>query len=491
MISRADLIASAEPTPDRMLSPSSYSEALLPSLRLARSSQLARRIGKLLVFLLVVGFVLVGFAPWQQSVSGSGQVIAPNPEDQPQTIEAPIKGRIESWGEGIKLNAKVAKGQTIAEIRDIDPELLTRLEASVEASMAQIAALEVLVEASDKNTEAARRTVDSQKALLSSYESAMEQIIGAADAAIASAQNKIEAEEKERSELQAALTQIEADYERQKRLFEQMVVAEVKVQIAERKFRETTFKIEKATAKISAAMNDKIGKERDRDAKARKAQADIDYASAQLEKSRGAIAKAESERAKAQSELEKARQSLLEKQSKQAAQLNRTVTAPFDGQITYITPNQGSKMIKVGDPLCVIVPHTTERAVEILLDGNDAPLVTPGNHVRLQFEGWPAVQFAGWPSVAVGTFGGEVVSVDATDNGKGKFRVIVVPHDEVHEWPDDRYLRQGVRTNGWVLLKQVPLWYEIWRNMNGFPPVVDPDDADTTKKKSNKPKLPK
>ena len=125
MISRADLIASAEPTPDRMLSPSAYSEALLPSLRLARSSQLARRIGKLLVFLLVVGFVLVSFAPWQQSVSGSGQVIAPNPEDQPQTIEAPIKGRIESWGEGIKLNAQVTKGQTIAEIRDIDPELLS------------------------------------------------------------------------------------------------------------------------------------------------------------------------------------------------------------------------------------------------------------------------------------------------------------------------------------------------------------------------------
>ncbi|MEM7457372.1 MAG: toxin secretion protein, partial [Planctomycetota bacterium] len=105
-----------------------------------------------------------------------------------------------------------------------------------------------------------------------------------------------------------------------------------------------------------------------------------------------------------------------------------------------------------------------------------------------QFEGWPAVQFAGWPSVAVGTFGGVVASVDATDNGKGQFRVLVTPGDA--EWPSDRYLRQGVRANGWVMLREVSLGYEIWRQLNGFPVIVssgEPSGGDEIKT----PKLPK
>jgi hypothetical protein len=99
--------------------------------------------------------------------------------------------------------------------------------------------------------------------------------------------------------------------------------------------------------------------------------------------------------------------------------------------------------------------------------------------VRLQFEGWPAVQFVGWPSVARGTFGGEVVLIDPTDDGTGRFRVLVAPRPdvvndgtEVVEWPGPRWLRQGVQVNGWVLLNRVPLWYEIWRQLNGFPPAL-------------------
>jgi hypothetical protein len=106
---------------------------------------------------------------------------------------------------------------------------------------------------------------------------------------------------------------------------------------------------------------------------------------------------------------------------------------------------------------------------------------TPGSPVRLQFEGWPAIQFVGWPSVAVGTFGGEVVFIDPTDDGYGRFRIVVSARPDVttrdgkthiEDWPGNRFLRQGVRSKGWVLLQQVPLWLEIWRQLNGFPPVV-------------------
>ena len=142
----------------------------------------------------------------------------------------------------------------------------------------------------------------------------------------------------------------------------------------------------------------------------------------------------------------------------------------------------------------MIVPDTDELAVEMKVSGNDMPLIHEGDRVRLQFEGWPAVQFVGWPSVAVGTFGGKVNRVFPTDDGMGNFRVVVTPDNHFARedgWPDDRYLRQGVRANGWVLLKQVPLGYEIWRQLNGFPTnrrrrgTVKSDD------KGSKVKLPK
>jgi len=115
--------------------------------------------------------------------------------------------------------------------------------------------------------------------------------------------------------------------------------------------------------------------------------------------------------------------------------------------------------------------------------------------VRLQFEGWPAVQFVGWPSVAVGTFPGRIILVDAADNGKGQFRVLVEPDPQAGEagaWPSARYLRQGVRANGWVLLNRVRLGYELWRQFNGFPPTIaasepwQPGDKDKGDKKERK-----
>ena len=136
-----------------------------------------------------------------------------------------------------------------------------------------------------------------------------------------------------------------------------------------------------------------------------------------------------------------------------------------------MTPPLG-EIVKAGDPLLTLVPETMDRAVEIWVDGNDAPLIREGSTVRLQFEGWPAVQFVGWPSVAVGTFGGRVALIDATDDGQGKFRLLVVPDPAEPAWPDVRFLRQGVRAKGWVLMNRVSLGYEVWRQLNGFPPVV-------------------
>jgi multidrug efflux pump subunit AcrA (membrane-fusion protein) len=185
-------------------------------------------------------------------------------------------------------------------------------------------------------------------------------------------------------------------------------------------------------------------------------------------------------RAYEQAELEYAR--YLTDEANASAELSRievrlarqsvqSVKAPRSGTILRRMSGQGSDLVKPGDVLAVIVPDTESRAVEIWIDGNDAPLVHPEQHVRLQFEGWPAVQFSGWPSVAAGTFGAEVAFVDPADNGQGKFRVVIVP-TKGESWPSSRYLRQGVRANAWISLSKVRLGYELWRQFNGFPPSL-------------------
>jgi len=176
-------------------------------------------------------------------------------------------------------------------------------------------------------------------------------------------------------------------------------------------------------------------------------------------------------RASAESEIASASAEVARIEVRLARQQTQAVKAPRTGTVFRVVAKQGGEMVKEGDVLTVLVPDTLARAVELLIDGNDVPLVTPGRAVRLQFEGWPAVQFAGWPAVAVGTFGGKVAFVDAADDGKGKFRAVIVP-DGKEPWPATRFLRQGTRANGWVLLDTVRLGYEVWRTLNGFPPVL-------------------
>lgn len=154
---------------------------------------------------------------------------------------------------------------------------------------------------------------------------------------------------------------------------------------------------------------------------------------------------------------------------KLSRQHTQRVIAPMDGSILKRNTGQESVFVKAGEVIAELVPTTNSRAVELWIDGNDVPLVNVGDEVRLQFEGWPSIQFSGWPSVAVGTFGALVSVVDAAADTQGRFRLLVTPGKDDH-WPEARYLRQGIRAHGWVLLGRVKLWFELWRRFNGFPP---------------------
>jgi biotin carboxyl carrier protein len=183
---------------------------------------------------------------------------------------------------------------------------------------------------------------------------------------------------------------------------------------------------------------------------------------------------------------ESAASELAESETKLSRQENQVIYAPKDGVILKVLAGDAATVVKSGDKLATFAPNLSDPAVEIYVSGNDIPLVIEGRKVRLQFEGWPIIQFSGWPSLAVGTFGGVISSVDSSISENGKFRVIV-KKDKNEKWPDERFLRHGAKAQAWILLNNVSLGYEFWRQLNSFPPSFDNElKATQTKDELNK-----
>lgn len=485
--------AAGGPRSRSMLVPIAYSESAMPALRLTRSSRLIRRVAKLLLVSMFVAIGMLAFVPWQQSATGSGTVIAFSPSERLQVIESPTKGRIVRWGDNVVENSHVTKGTFLCEIRDLDDDYSSRLEQQLANTRLTVIGSKQQFEASKQNLVATKMVVDSFERNVRAYTTVKVETAASQDAFVEMAEKKVAAEMQQFNEVEAALPQLEAEVARVRVLQAEGNVALQKLQEVERKLSEAKAKVQKAKEYVASAKAELEAKRRDRVAKIEKAQVDIDYAEAAVRKARADVAKTESDVAKASQDVAKAEKEVLEMEVKVARQSTQTIVAPMSGFITQISPNLGSGVLKEGDTICTIVPDSTERAVQVWLDGNDTPLVTPGRHVRLQFEGWPALQFAGWPSVAIGTFGGEVVSIDATDNGKGKFRILVRPDESSYAWPAPRFLRQGVKAHAWVILNRVPLWFEVWRQLNGFPRTItsEPGKESDGDKKAKPPKMPK
>ncbi len=154
--------------------------------------------------------------------------------------------------------------------------------------------------------------------------------------------------------------------------------------------------------------------------------------------------------------------------SRQSVQI---VRAPRDGTILRVNAGDAATFISAGQVVATFVPDNVERAIEIYVDGRDIALVREGAPVRIQFEGWPVIQVSGWPSVAIGTFSGHVIAIDPSAQASGRFRILVEEDaDTGSPWPDRRFVRFGSKARAWVLLETVPVGYEIWRQLNNFPP---------------------
>lgn len=433
-----------------------------PAMHMVRTGRVVRFLGKVTFVVLIASVFVMIFVPWRQTARGYGQVVALDPQQRPQSVLSQIKGNVKFVKSGLREGSKVEQG-----------EILLRLDPSASEAVSladsQIVAIESKLLAAEGNLRIAEQAAELQEQSGQKLNESLVQDFRAA-------QQKWEQSKNEVDVTQAELK----DKQNQLRIAEEVLtkglVSKEEVFSKRQDYeaqRAKVLKAENAAEESYAALRSK-----EEEIESKKREIDI--------KNRSANQKVLDEIQKLKS-IEK---ELLDLKTKRDEFNRLEVRAPRSGVIQEWFGLEGSDTVKEGDKLFTIVPDTSELAVELKISGNDMPLVKEGDHVRLQFEGWPAVQFVGWPSVAVGTFGGKVNRVFPTDDGKGSFSLVVIP-DQVFEgespWPDDRYLRQGVRVNGWVLLRQVTLGYEIWRQLNGFPPTI----ADEAPKKESKVKLPK
>jgi len=454
------------------LSDAAYQEVDFPALRLTRSLRFARRIAKWLLVALGLAVIAMLLVPWQQSIRGTGAVVAFDPVNRPQSVEAPVKGVIAEIGAGITENALVKKGQLVYRIADQDPQYLSRLRDQVTNTRDQLAAAKQRLAGSADQLAANSRVVLAKEGEVASIRAGQIEALSAAAAYVLMAKNKLAAEREGLNAAEDAVWQANLDYQRKKGLNDKGLETGLKFQEADLKLRQATAKQAMAEQYVRAAENDVDGKQKDREAKRQEWQGKINKTESEWEKSQSEVSKAEIEISKTREAISKVKNDLNKLQTQIARQETQDVVAPRDGYIMRLVAYDKSAIVKQGDTLFTIVPETDKPAVQVWVSGNDAPLIAPGRHVRLQFEGWPAAQFSGWPSVAVGTFGGTVALVDPTDDGQGNFRIVVVPDEQDSPWPEYPYLRQGVQVYGWVLLDQVSLGYEMWRRMNGFPPSL-------------------
>lgn len=390
------------------------------TLRTLRTHRGSRVLAKFLLCGLLL-FLLLLFLPWQQNIRGVGQVTALDPANRPQTVETVIAGRIQKWF--VREGDLVKKGDTIVSISEVkekyfDPQLLSRLNE-------QILAKQSSLDSKRKKAEALQRQI---RALREAMVLKVEQ-----------SKAKLEAEK-------VRYQNAENQFQRNKRLYEAGNIPLTKFQEVEYKFQGS--QAEYLSAKIEldrtqAEYEDKISK----------AESDLNNTRAEAFDTEAEIVKARNEYA-----------------NTQIRNNQYQILAPQHGYIVKALKAGIGETIKEGDAICTIMPETSDMAVEMYVKSMDVPLISKGREVRIQFDGWPALQFSGWPSVSVGTFGGKVKVIDYMNSKPGEFRILVVPDGNLEHWPEQ--LRIGSGTKGWVMLDDVPLWYELWRQLNGFPPSL-------------------
>lgn len=434
------------------------------SLDHVESKESSRKLIRVIAGFGLLGFLIL-FLPWTQNIRSRGDVTTLKPNQRQQSIQSVIPGRIEKWF--VQEGDNVKKGDTIlflSEVKDdyFDPQLLSRTNE-------QLIAKEMSVKSYMEKVKSLDNQID---ALSQTGRLKFEQ-----------AQNKLKIANlkviSDSMDYQAALINYQVAEQQFKRM-EQLYDDGLK-SLTDLEKRKLT--LQKAQAerisyenKLLSTRNELIN-----------AKVELTSIRAQY---RDDVSKAESEKFTALSNMYDAEATVTKLQNQYMNYSVRTgmyfITAPQDGYVIRMIQSGIGETIKEGDEIVTIMPSVYDLAIAMYIKPIDLPLLEVGQHVRTQFDGWPAIIFSGWPNVSYGTYGGTVYAIDSYISPNGMYRILVAPDTSEIAWPDA--LRAGAGASSMLLLKDVPIWYELWRNINGFPPdyYKELDKANPSEKSTKK-----
>lgn len=391
--------------------------------------------------------IVLLFLPWTQNIKAKGVITTLYQNQRPQNINSPIPGKIIKWY--VKEGDVVKKGDTIvqiAEIKDdyLDPNLINRTQQQLEAKKKTI----------DYYQNKAATTISQIEALKEAKVLKIEQLSNK----LKQLENKLIAEKAESESATNEYNLIKDQYERQQKMYSEGLVSQTQLQQRNAAYQNALAKKITAENKIAQTqqeiLNIKLEKnsvEQEYVEKISKAGGDRFQILSQITSSEGEIAKLENQ---------------LTNYTIRNGMYN--ILAPQDGQIVQANKAGIGEILKDGERIAIIVPNQIDYAVEMFVRPVDLPLISIDQKVRLTFDGFPAIVFSGWPNNSYGTFGGKIMAYENTISPNGLFRVLIIEDTTDKKWPPQ--LKIGSGAQGIALLKNVPIWYELWRNINGFPP---------------------
>lgn len=404
------------------------------------------RVKRWFLFIFIAGIITL-FLPWTQNIKVKGNVTSLYQSQRPQQLNSPIPGRIIKWN--VKNGDYVKKGDTLlqlSEIKDdyLDPLLVQRTQEQVDAKKGVRGYYEAKVGTAKNQLEALNASRDLK--------------LNQVKIKIIQLNSKLIGEQ---AELEAAKNELklsEDQFARQKKMYDEGLVSLTQFQQRSISYQNSIAKKTAYENKVAQTQQEILNTQieqnsvtQDYNEKLSKIEGERFQSMGQIEGSDGDIAKLQNQVANY-----KARQGLY------------FIIASQDGQIVSLNKAGIGEVLKDGENIGTVVPTNVDYAVEIYIKPVDLPLVKEGQRVMSIFDGFPAIVFSGWPDSSYGTFAGKVVAVESNISANGMFKALIIEDEKEKKWPPK--IKMGTGVQGIAILNDVPIWYELWRNINGFPP---------------------
>lgn len=404
---------------------------------------------RLPVTLVLLFLLIINFVPWTQTVTVTGQMSAYTPYERPQDIEAQITGRIKKWH--VNEGDEVKEGDLILELEDYDPNFM---------SPDLLAFLDQRKSALEKTKSAALARVEQLDKRISEMRNLVKSAVPSAEARVVEAGNRVRQAHQQVETAKIAAITAALNLERHKQLLTRGLVSQRELELAIQTDTAAQADLEGAQASLQAteqAMKS-LGFGRDQ------------VSAEMLQRLLDAEAARDASVAEAAKVADQLADVSLRRSNAEQRRLAGRILAPIAGTVVKMAKVGAGETVRQGDTLVRLSPTSTDKAIEMTVDGLDAPLLNVGRKVKILFYGIPAIPLPAWPELMAGTYNGVIKVIDQVDDGKGNYRFWVVPDLDDRSWPEQSHVRQGTKVMGWVILNRVPLWYELWRRFNLFPP---------------------